>query len=108
MKRKHSIRSRKWGSQVEKKEDRKIKARRDKYKNIWFGIGMYGLVGWSVAIPTLLGVAVGIWIDNTWPSRFSWTLMLLMAGLIIGCLNAWYWVKKESRMQEKPPDSSRR
>jgi ATP synthase protein I len=26
----------------------------------------------------------------------SWTLMLLGAGIVMGCLNAWYWVKKES------------
>ena len=91
----------KWGNQVKKKEERKVKARLSGNNYIWVGIGMYGLVGWSVAIPTLIGVALGIWIDKTWPSRFSWTLMLLMAGLIVGCLNAWYWVKKESGMPEK-------
>jgi ATP synthase protein I len=80
--------------QVESKEKRKLKSRRSK-KSIWFGLGMFGLVGWSVAIPTLIGVAIGFWIDSRWPSRFSWTLMLLVAGLIVGCLNAWFWVKKE-------------
>jgi ATP synthase protein I len=79
------------------KEARKLKARREANRDIWFGLGMFGLVGWSVAIPTLLGVAVGIWIDVTWPSRFSWTLMLLFIGAILGCMNAWYWVTRESR-----------
>ena len=55
---------------------------------------MFGVVGWSVAIPTLIGVAVGLWIDGRWPSRFSWTLMLLIVGVALGCINAWYWVKK--------------
>ena len=86
-----------WSSEVEKKEQRKIRARKNKYKSLWFGLGMYGLVGWSVTIPTLIGVAIGWWIDKTWPSRYSWTLMLLFIGLVIGCLNAWHWVKKESR-----------
>ena len=58
---------------------------------------MFGLVGWSVAIPTVLGVVVGIWIDVTWPSRFSWTLMLRFIGITLGCLNAGYWVTRESR-----------
>ena len=58
------------------------------------GLGMFGVVGWSVAIPTLIGVAVGIWIDRSWPSQFSWTLMLLIGGLMLGCMNAWYWVRK--------------
>ena len=79
------------------KEARKLKARHAPNRGLWFGLGMFGLVGWSVAIPTLLGVAVGIWIDITWPSRFSWTLMLLLLGVILGCLNAWYWVTRESR-----------
>ena len=83
--------------QVGAKESRKMKGRREKDRSIWFGLGMFGLIGWSVAIPTLIGVAVGIWIDNTWPSRFSWTLMLLFIGVILGCVNAWYWVKRESR-----------
>ena len=42
---------------------------------------MFGLVGWTVAVPALIGVAIGLWIDSTWPSRFSWTLMLLVFGV---------------------------
>ncbi len=81
---------------VGEKESRKLKARGQKNQNIWFGLGMFGMVGWSVVIPTLLGVALGIWIDSKYPGRFSWTLMLLVGGLFLGCLNAWYWVNRES------------
>jgi len=79
------------------KEARKLKARSEKNRGVWFGLGMFGLVGWSVAIPTLIGIAVGVWIDKTWPSAYSWTLVLLFVGVILGCINAWYWVKRESR-----------
>lgn len=79
------------------KELRRLKKRQHPNQAVWFWLGMFGLVGWSVAIPTLIGVAVGIWIDHTWPSRFSWTLMLLMAGVMLGCFNAWYWISRESR-----------
>jgi ATP synthase protein I len=78
------------------KEKRKIKARQEKDRGLWFGLGMFGLVGWSVAIPTLLAVAIGVWIDRKWPGPYSWTLMFLFIGVVVGCLNAWYWVKKES------------
>jgi ATP synthase protein I len=54
-----------------------------------------------VAIPTLIGVAIGIRIDQAWPSQFSWTLMLLIGGVMIGCLNAWYWVRKSGSWGEK-------
>ena len=79
------------------KESRKVRKRDSPNQVVWFGLGMFGVVGWSVAIPTLLGIALGIWIDTTWPSRFSWTLMLLMGGVILGSFNAWYWISQESR-----------
>jgi ATP synthase protein I len=81
--------------QIEIKEARKLKAQASDQGNVWFGLGMFGLIGWSVAIPTLLGVALGIWIDHTWPSRYSWTLMLLLLGISLGCLNAWHWISQE-------------
>ena len=87
----------KFEEDIREKSKRKIKARREKERGVWFGLGMFGLVGWSVAIPTLIGVALGVWIDSTWPSRYSWTLMLLFVGIVIGCLNAWYWVQRESK-----------
>lgn len=83
------------------KEDRKIRARQDKSQSIWFGLGLLGLVGWSVVTPTLLAMALGIWIDQTFPSRFSWTLMLMVAGLLLGCLNAWNWVAREQASIER-------
>jgi ATP synthase protein I len=76
------------------KEARKIKGKTQKDNGIWFGLGVAGVVGWSVVIPTLIGTAIGLWIDKTWPSRFSWALMLLIFGVGLGCVNAWYWVKK--------------
>jgi ATP synthase protein I len=78
------------------KATRRIRARRTRDRSIWFGVGMFGVVGWTIAITTIIGVALGIWIDRTWPSSYSWTLTLLFIGLIVGCLNAWYWIKKES------------
>ncbi|KJS18421.1 MAG: ATPase F0F1 [Peptococcaceae bacterium BRH_c4b] len=81
---------------IGKKENRKIRARQQQ-GSVWFGLGMLGMIGWSVAIPTLLGIALGVWIDGKWPGRFSWTLMLLVGGLMMGCANAWYWVEKERK-----------
>jgi ATP synthase protein I len=72
------------------------RARRAGRWSVWFGLGMFGLVGWAVAIPALLGVALGVWLDGRVPGRRSWTLTLLLVGLALGCVNAWYWVKRES------------
>jgi len=86
--------------EIAEKQQRKLEARRKGEHSAWFGLGMFGLVGWSVAVPALIGVAIGLWIDARWPSRFSWTLMLLVLGVAVGCLNAWWWVQRESREPE--------
>ncbi len=81
---------------VEKKTARKLIARGQRRHSVWFGLGMFGLVGWSIAIPSLLGIIAGLWIDHTWPSRVSWTITLLFVGIVLGCLQAWYWISRES------------
>jgi len=86
---------------IEKKEKRKLRARDKKYQAIWFGMGLFGVIGWSVMIPTLIGIAVGIWADKRWPGQISWTLTFLFLGIILGCLNAWYWVEKERKEIEE-------
>jgi ATP synthase protein I len=85
-----------FAGQVGLKAARKLKAR-NSTQGVWFGLGMMGLVGWSVAVPTLLGAALGIWLDKNHPGKHPWTLALLMAGLVLGCFNAWHWVAKEEK-----------
>jgi ATP synthase protein I len=89
--------TRTYAERVEAGERRKMKAREEGDRGVWFGLGMFGLVGWAVAVPTLIGTAVGLWLDKQLESTRSWTLMLLVIGVILGCLNAWFWVKRESR-----------
>ena len=82
-------------AEVARKAERKRKAAEEQDRGVWFSLGLFGLVGWSIALPTLLGIALGVWIDTRWPSRISWTLTLLFVGVVVGCLNAWYWVRQE-------------
>ena len=86
-----------FSQRVGERAARKLKAQRHATQTVWSGLGMMGLVGWSVAVPTLLGVALGIWLDKHYPGGHSWTLMLLAIGLGLGCFNAWHWVAKEDR-----------
>ena len=55
--------------QVGAKAARKLKARRNSTQGVWFGLGMMGLIGWSVVVPTLLGAALGIWVDKHYPGK---------------------------------------
>lgn len=80
--------------EVGKRVVRKIRARKNP-ADVWFGLSVMGLVGWSVILPTLLGAAMGDWLDERYPGSYSMTLALLIAGLCLGCLNAWHWVIKQ-------------
>ena len=86
---------------IKRKEKRKLRAKKKKDQAVWFGLGLFGVIGWSVMVPTLIGIAVGIWADRRWPGNISWTLTFLFAGIILGCLNAWYWVEKERKEIEE-------
>lgn len=86
---------------------RKLTARRSGIPGVWSGLGMMGLIGWSVTVPTLLGAALGLWLDQRYPGGRMWTLALLMAGLALGCLNAWHWVSREDRAMRHEPEDAR-
>ncbi len=88
------------------KAKRKLRAMRSEHQGVWFGLGMMGLIGWSVVVPTLLGAAVGAWLDRNHPASHSWTLALLITGLLVGCWSAWQWVAKEDKAMRDEQENS--
>lgn len=85
------------------KEERKLQAQREK-KSVWSGLGLFGIIGWSIVVPTILGAALGIWLDKNYKEDFSWTLSLLVVGLMLGCVIAWNWIQKENTEIHKKND----
>jgi F0F1-ATPase subunit, putative len=83
--------------EVGAKAARKLSAQRNTAEVVWSGLSVMGLIGWSVVVPTLLGAALGHWLDMHYPISHSWTLMLIMTGLSLGCWNAWRWIGRENR-----------
>jgi ATP synthase protein I len=83
--------------QIARKAERRLAAERRRGNSVLFGLGMLGLVGWSVAVPALLGTAIGVWLDRSFPGQASWTLTFLLFGVGLGCVNAWYWVQRQNR-----------
>ena len=82
---------------IAKKAARKLKLQRSNKQGVWFGLGMTGLIGWSVVVPTVMGAWLGIWLDQQHPGARSWTLTLMLAGLVLGCANAWHWIAQQDR-----------
>ena len=83
--------------EISRSAQRKLTARKQRQRNPLYGLGMFGLVGWAVAVPTLVGIALGAWLDAEIDSARSWTLVCRLGGVTLGCFNAWYWVSRESR-----------
>jgi len=90
--------------EVIRREERKLRSRSEP-RVPWIGLRMFGMVGWAVTVPTLLGLAAGRYLDSRWAAGgpVSWTLTLLIMGVIVGCLNAWYWVAREARLDAAQP-----
>jgi ATP synthase protein I len=59
------------------------------------GIGTFGMIGWSIAVPTVGGAFLGLWLDRFAPQEFSWTIALILGGVTLGALIAGSWVNKE-------------
>lgn len=80
------------------RDTERISRRPARRANPLLGLGTLGLVGWSVVVPTLIGLALGVWLDRRFPgSPISWTLTGLLAGLTIGAISAAHWVEEERR-----------
>lgn len=85
----------KYVNEVEKDANKKMKSK-EEGKEIMFGLGFFGIVGWSIAIPTLLAIALGVYLDKKLDSNFSWTLTLIFAGVILGSFNTWRWLNENN------------
>ena len=59
------------------------------------GIGTFGMIGWSIAVPTVGGAFLGLWLDRIAPQDFSWAIALILGGVVLGSLMAWAWIGKE-------------
>jgi ATP synthase protein I len=85
-------------------EDR-LRARRQRDRTLFHAFASSGMVGWSVVVPTLLGLAVGSRLDRHVPAPWSWSLTLMLGGLALGCWNAWQWIVSRENDQDDDDDS---
>jgi ATP synthase protein I len=74
---------------VKTRQQRRDQWRRDGERSLGQNLAMIGALGWTIVLPTLVGIFAGRWLDRYFSSGVFWTLGLLVAGLTIGCLFAW-------------------
>lgn len=80
---------------VEQQTRRMKAARNEGEGSIWRYLGLLGMVGWSIVVPMALGALIGWWMDTRWQGGDTWTLILLLLGLVVGCVNAWRTITSE-------------
>ena len=71
-------------------------ARREKgHRSFWRSLGVLGMVGWPIALGSVGGALLGRHLDTRLDSGVRFTLMLLTAGVMLGCLAAWKTVTQQ-------------
>ncbi|ASV99060.1 AtpZ/AtpI family protein [Paraburkholderia aromaticivorans] len=58
-------------------------------------LGQIGILGWAIVVPTLLGLALGHWLDRLFGTRVFFSAPLLMVGAALGFWSAWKWMHRQ-------------
>ncbi len=74
---------------VKTRAERRSQWQREGERSIGQNLAMIGALGWTIVLPTLIGIFAGRWLDRTFNMGIFWTLGLLVAGLALGCTLAW-------------------
>ena len=74
---------------VKTRQERRERWQREGERSIGQNLAMIGVLGWTIVLPTLLGLFAGRWLDRQFHMGIFWTLSLLVVGLTAGCMLAW-------------------
>ncbi len=74
---------------VRTRAERRAHWQREGERSIGQNLAMIGALGWTIVLPTLIGIFAGRWLDRAFNMGIFWTLGLLVAGLALGCTLAW-------------------
>jgi ATP synthase protein I len=75
--------------EVRRHRERRARGQRESRRSIGQDLALVGVIGWTLVIPALLGVYAGRALDRHFGSGVFWTLGLLLAGIVLGCVLAW-------------------
>ena len=80
---------------VKLREERRARWEREGERSVGQNLAMIGILGWSIVLPTLLGVLAGRALDRHFGAGPLFTCCLLVAGLVLGCGIAWRRITSE-------------
>ncbi len=79
---------------IRRRAERMQQSRNERKYSPLSGLGVFGVIGWSVAIPTVVGAFLGMWLNRVAPQSFSWPIALILGGVVVGAMVAWNWIEK--------------
>lgn len=86
---------------MRRKAERLEKARNNKQTSPLLGFSTFGVIGWSIAVPTVVGAFLGDWLNDVAPQNFSWPIALILGGLVLGIGFAWNTISETQQAAEK-------
>lgn len=64
-------------------------------RSIGQNLSMIGSLGWLVILPTLLGLGLGRYLDQTFGTGIFWSAAFIFLGVAFGSYLAWRHIKEE-------------
>ena len=80
--------------------DRDARAREEPEPSLGSRLGQIGILGWTIVLPTLAGLAVGRVLDRVFGTRVFFSAPLLMLGAAAGLWFAWKWMHRQQRTHD--------
>lgn len=75
--------------------NREARGRAEPEPSLASRLGQIGILGWTIVVPTLLGLFIGRWLDRFFATRVFFSAPLLMIGAAAGLWSAWKWMHRQ-------------
>ena len=72
-----------------RRDSSRLARRETGHRSFWRSLGVLGMVGWPIAMGSVGGALLGRYLDTRFATGVRYTLMLLTAGVLLGCFAAW-------------------
>jgi ATP synthase protein I len=80
---------------VRNRQERQRRWRTEGEPSVVRFVGQIGVLGWIIIAPTLAGLFVGRWLDQSFGTRIFWSAALLALGVAAGFWSAWTWMHRQ-------------
>ncbi|MCX4157647.1 MULTISPECIES: AtpZ/AtpI family protein [Paraburkholderia] len=93
----HNQRSEQIAGAARRAAERDLRGREEPEPSLGSRLGQIGILGWAIVLPTLMGLALGHWLDRTFGTGVFFSAPLLMIGAAVGFWSAWKWMHRQQR-----------